>query len=144
MRLALHTDFSLRIMMYLASISSEERATTPGLAARFNVSENHLHKVVQTLSRLGVVHSSPGRNGGIRLAYPAATISIGWLIREMEGAGKLVDCAIGPCPLTPACTLKGALARAEEAFFNSLDAITLADVVSDRRTASILRFIRSA
>jgi len=142
MRLALHTDFSLRIMMFLASMESEELTTTRALAEKFKVSENHLHKVVQSLVRLSVIQSTPGRNGGIRLAHPSGTISVGWLIRELEGMGNLVDCSIGPCPLNPACVLKGALARAEAAFFSALDPITLADVVSERRTSSILQFMR--
>ncbi|MBP0600651.1 Rrf2 family transcriptional regulator [Herbaspirillum sp. LeCh32-8] len=142
MRLALHTDFSLRVMMFLASMEAEERATTRALAEKFKVSENHLHKVVQSLARLGVIQSTAGRNGGIRLAHPAKAISVGWLIRELEGIGKLVDCTIGPCPLNPACVLKGALARAEAAFFGALDPVTLADVVSERRTTSILQFMR--
>lgn len=144
MRLALHTDFSLRVLLYLASLNDDERATTPELAEKFQVSPHHLQKVVQTLAKLGLVHSTAGRNGGIEMAQPASVIRLGWLIRELESFGNLVDCSVGPCPLAPACTLKGLLQEAEQAFFDSLDKHTLADAMSDKGMVNVLLYMKRA
>lgn len=144
MRLALHTDFSLRVLLYLASLTEGERTTTPVLAEKFQVSPHHLQKVVQTLVRLGLVNSTAGRGGGIALGQPASVIRLGWLVRELESSGKLVDCSVGPCPLAPACVLKGLLHRAEQAFFDALDKHTLADAIADQSMVNVLLFMKRA
>ena len=130
MRLSMHTDFSLRVLMYLGSLEPARLATTPTIAARFNVSVNHLQKVVQTLRKLGLIATAQGNGGGLRLAIPASRIKLGWLVRQLESSGALVDCARGPCPLANGCILKRTLDAAESAFFNKLDEATLADALA--------------
>ena len=130
MRLAMHTDFSLRVLMYLGSLEPARLATTPIIAQRFNVSVNHLQKVVQTLRKLGLIATVQGNGGGMRLAVPANRIRLGWLVRQLESSGALVDCARGPCPLANGCVLKRALDAAELAFFDKLDEATLADAMA--------------
>jgi Rrf2 family nitric oxide-sensitive transcriptional repressor len=130
MHLALHTDFSLRILMYLGSLAPAERATTPEIAARFNVSLHHLQKVVLTLRKLRLVETMQGHGGGMRLAVPARQIRLGAVARQLESSGALVDCARGPCPLNRCCLLKSALDAAEQAFFAKLDEWTLADALA--------------
>lgn len=142
MRLTLHTDYALRVVIYLASLGSGERATTPGLAKKFHISANHLHKVVRTLGQLGLIHSTAGRNGGITLSQPAEAVRLGWLVKALEGYGQLVDCTVGPCPLTPACGLKRMLYDAELAFFDALDRHTLADAVSRAEIRNIIQFMK--
>lgn len=129
MRLSLHTDFSLRVLMYLAALPSDELTGTPALAERFNVSANHLQKVVQTLRKLSLVETWKGNGGGIRLAVDPTTIRLGNLIRSLESSGELVDCTNGPCPLQSACVLKVALDDAETHFFERLNLRTLADTL---------------
>jgi Rrf2 family transcriptional regulator, nitric oxide-sensitive transcriptional repressor len=144
MRLSLHTDFSLRVLMYLCSLGEGERATTPALSGQFKVSQNHLQKVVQNLVHLGLVNSTAGRGGGILLAQPPAAVRLGWLIRQLESSGQLVDCSVGPCPLAPACTLRSFLDEAEAAFFELLDRHTLADTVAAHDMVQVLSFMKRA
>lgn len=130
MRLNLHTDFSLRVLMALAVMPPVEQITTQALAQQFGVSGHHLQKVVQTLRRLELVETTQGRGGGLRLAKAARSIRLGALVRSLESSGELVDCSNGPCPLMRGCILKGILNQAEEVFFRHLDEHTLADTVA--------------
>jgi Rrf2 family nitric oxide-sensitive transcriptional repressor len=113
--------------MHLA-VNPGRRLTIAEVANRFGISKNHLMKVAQTLSGMGVIDSVPGRNGGMILARPAKAISLGEIARPLESGTALVECFPGgqdQCLITRACRLKGALAEAREAFFAVLDGWTL-------------------
>ncbi len=132
MQLTKHTDISLRVLMYLAAFP-EELGTVREIAERFNVSRNHLVKVVHRLGSLGYLNSVQGRGGGIALARPPRDIVVGKVVRDMEATLNVIDCAGTNCPMTPACLLKGALNRATVAFLKTLDGYTVADLVRNRR-----------
>jgi len=134
MKLTSHTDFALRLLMSLAVVE-ERLVTIEELATRHGLSRNHLMKVAQTLVSLGYVTGVRGRSGGLRLARPASTIRMGEVIRALEDDVALVEClGDGPttCILTGACVLTHTMGRAMEAFFASLDEVTLADLVAPR------------
>lgn len=126
------TDLGLRIVMRLAVLDPEEPASTARLAEQLRVSPTHAAKVVTALSKLGVVETRRGRRGGLRLATDAGAISVGRLVRDLEGAKEVVECeGSNPCPLRSGCRLRSALARAKEAFYASLDPLTIGDVVAE-------------
>jgi Rrf2 family transcriptional regulator, nitric oxide-sensitive transcriptional repressor len=129
MQLTGFTDLALRILMRLAVAEKDGTATTGELAAQLNVSYAHATKVVTALSGLGLVDARRGRRGGLRLADEAHTISIGHVVRQLEGAREVVECeGSNPCPLRGGCRLRTALRAAQEAFFATLDPLTVADV----------------
>ncbi len=115
MRLSLSTDFSLRLLMYLAAAEDGVWVTSPEVAE---------------LVRAGYLEASQGRAGGVRLAMEPAAIRLGTVVAHLEGSGCLVDCMRGPCPLAGRCILKGVLDGAERGFIAALDRYTLADVVA--------------
>jgi len=132
MQLSTHTDYALRLLMYLAMAEDGSPATVQDVAQRYRVSANHMAKVVQTLVQLGHVHSRRGRGGGLSLAQPAETIDVGSLVRQIENL-TLLEC-FGPnsaCPIDPACRLKGLLGRAQEAFLATLDGHTIAELAGN-------------
>ena len=134
MRLTSHTDFALRLLMSLA-VMEERLVTIEELAARHRLSRNHLMKVAQTLVGLGYVTGVRGRTGGLKLAKPASAIRMGEVVRALEDDTALVEClGDGPttCILSGACLLTHTMGRAMEAFFASLDEVTLADLVAPR------------
>ncbi len=143
MRLSLYTDFSLRLLMYLAAAESGAWTRTPDVARAFGISLNHLQKAVQGLVRAGYVEALQGRAGGVRLAKEPDAIRLGAVVAHLEGSGCLVDCERGPCPLARKCILKVALDGAERVFIRELDRFTLADVVV-RQTGSVLRELIAA
>jgi Rrf2 family nitric oxide-sensitive transcriptional repressor len=134
MRLTFHSDYSLRVLMYLATFP-DRLATAEGIASAYGISHHHIMKVVQRLARAGFVETMRGRSGGIRLALPANQITVGAVIRATEEDFDLVECFRNEraCCITPACRLKGALRAALAAYLQVLDDWTLSDLVVNRR-----------
>jgi Rrf2 family nitric oxide-sensitive transcriptional repressor len=130
MRLALHTDYALRTLLYLAT--RRGRATVNEIAEFYGISANHLGKVVHQLGRLGYVHNVRGPRGGIGLAREAAAITVGGVVRDFEGRNvHLLECVETPgvCVIQPGCSLRGVLAEAERRQMAYLDSVTLASLV---------------
>ncbi|WP_328719483.1 Rrf2 family transcriptional regulator [Streptomyces sp. NBC_00247] len=131
MRLTRFTDVALRVLMRLAVTKNGEAPTTREVASVMRVPYTHTAKVVARLQHLGLVEARRGRGGGLALTGAGRTASVGGLVRELEGAGDVVECeGDTPCPLLAACRLRGALRRAQEAFFTELDPLTVTDLVA--------------
>jgi Rrf2 family transcriptional regulator, nitric oxide-sensitive transcriptional repressor len=132
MKLTSFTDYSLRVLMYLA-LDRDRLATIQEIAQAYGISENHLMKVVHTLARSGLIESVRGKGGGVRLAREPDQIVVGHVVREAEGDGAPVICFSdgNACCITPQCQLAGVLANAFAAFYAHLDAYTLADLLRD-------------
>jgi Rrf2 family nitric oxide-sensitive transcriptional repressor len=129
-RLNRSTDIGLRVLM-LAAARPDDLLTIDGLASAVAVPRNHLAKVVQRLQHLGLLATVRGRNGGVRLAAGADRASVGRLVRDLEGDTEVVECGGDtPCPLNAGCRLRGALRAAQEAFYVSLDPITIGDLTA--------------
>ncbi|WP_026120876.1 RrF2 family transcriptional regulator [Nocardiopsis potens] len=131
MRLTKFTDLSLRAVMRLAASGGDEPLTTREVAEGMDVPYTHTAKAVTRLRELGVVEARRGRGGGLVLTPFGMRASLGWLVRELEGEGEVVECeGEAPCPLRAACRLRGALREAQQAFYASLDGLTVADLVA--------------
>ncbi|WP_417398148.1 RrF2 family transcriptional regulator [Gimesia chilikensis] len=133
MQLTIQTDYALRTLMYLAS--RDDRATVAEVAALYDISANHVAKVVNQLSRFGYIRSVRGLGGGIELAVPLDEIRLGEVIERFEGNLHLLECVgtEGVCVIQPFCKLKGVLAEAERLQREYLNSVTLADVAPSRR-----------
>lgn len=130
MRLAEYTDYTLRVLMYCAT-HADERVTIAGLAERHGLSRNHLMKIVNDLARNGLLETTRGRSGGLRLRKDPASIRVGDVVRASETDFRLVECfepGSNECSLTPSCRLKGVFQSALKAYFHELDRATLADI----------------
>jgi Rrf2 family nitric oxide-sensitive transcriptional repressor len=139
MRLTRHTDYAMRVLLYLGA-RPERVCTIAEMARAYGISQNHLMKVVHQLGKAGHVTSVRGRHGGIRLASDPSAINVGAVMRASEtqaGADglALLDCP--QCPIAPACGLTSVVDEALAAFFAVLERHTLADLL-DRRTDVLL------
>jgi len=126
------SDYSLRLVVYLGCHPGQ-LVSTDEVSRAFGISRHHLVKVVQTLTDLGVVEAQRGRGGGMRLAVRPTDLNVGWLVRRTEPHFNLVECfdpATNTCPIAPACGLKGALQRAQQAFLDVLDEYTLDQILT--------------
>jgi Rrf2 family nitric oxide-sensitive transcriptional repressor len=134
MRLTVHTDYALRMLMYLA-VKQDGLATISEIAARYGISKNHLMKVAYRLGTAGYIDTVRGRGGGLRLARPATAIGLGDIVRQTEPDMALVPCfkpVEANCAILPSCALRGALGRAGVAFLGVLDEYSLGDLVKQR------------
>ncbi|WAU80045.1 Rrf2 family transcriptional regulator [Streptomyces sp. Qhu-G9] len=130
MRLLRSTDLALRVLMRLA-VTEGTTPTTREVAAAMEVPYTHAAKVVAELQHLGLLDARRGRGGGLALTGEGRTASVGAVVRAFEGDGDVVDCeGSAPCPLNTGCRLRGALRRAQEAFYASLDPLTVTDMVA--------------
>ena len=130
MRLSEYTDYTLRVLMYCAA--HRDRLVTIGeLAEQHGLSKNHLMKVVNDLARQGLLETTRGRGGGLRLLAEPETIRVGDVVRATETDFRLVECfdaSTNACTLSPSCRLKHLFDDALVAYFKALDGATLADV----------------
>ena len=140
MKLTTFSDYTLRVLMFLA-LNRDRLATIPEIAAAYDISENHLMKVVHQLALAGVIETLRGKGGGIRLALEPEDIRLGQIIRTSEGSTPIVECLSddgGACRIAPACRLTAVLVRAFDALFATLDEYTLADLVCAPRSLNAL------
>ena len=131
MRLTNYTDYALRSLVFLG-LRRGESVTIPDIAVAFDISENHLRKVIRSLSQAGLVETTRGRNGGLRLGKAPEQIRIGSVVRMMEEDFSLVHCmGSGFCRIQGVCRLQGFFIEALEAWFTVLDGYTLADALKN-------------
>jgi Rrf2 family nitric oxide-sensitive transcriptional repressor len=136
MRLTTFTDYSLRVLLYVAH-AAEGRATIAEVARAFDISEHHLVKVVHALGRMGVLRNSRGRGGGLRLAGPPSGINVGKVVRATESiaVAECFDAEHNTCALAGRCRLEGILHEAVDAFHAVLDRYTLEDLLAHSGSA---------
>jgi Rrf2 family nitric oxide-sensitive transcriptional repressor len=133
MKLTRFTDYSLRVLIYLG-LKDDGRVTIKEISEAYNISRNHLMKVVSLLTRMGYVDARRGPGGGIALAREAGDIVIADVVRDMEDDLNLVECFCdeGSCIIKPVCELKSALNRALSAYLDTLEDYTLMDLLEPR------------
>ena len=133
MQLTLYTDYSLRSLIYL-EVHSGKLCTISEIAEYYQVSRNHMVKVVHNLSQKGYIRSVRGKGGGLSLALKAKDINIGDVVRDTEPHFNVVECfdpQSNSCTVEPLCRLKPILGKATNAFLSILDKYTLADMLKD-------------
>ena len=140
MKLTLHTDYALRMLVYLA-VNRDGSTRVADVAESYGISRNHLLKVALRLGRLGYLTTVRGRSGGIALAQKPEEINLGEVVRQMEDGFALVECMRadgGVCAISPACRLKGIVRKAVEAFLSVFDDYSLADIAGNREVLAEL------
>ncbi|SIS58383.1 Rrf2 family transcriptional regulator [Alicyclobacillus vulcanalis] len=129
MNLTLFTDYALRVLIYAANQPQGRLVQVDEIARVYGISRNHLTKAVHRLGQAGYLETVRGRGGGMRLALPAEEIRIGEVVRAMEDDFAVVGCfADASCVLLPGCRLRRALGEAVDAFLETLNRYTLAEV----------------
>ena len=139
MQITRYTDYSLRTLLYLSGLRNDDLATITEIAEAYDISRNHVVKVVHNLGKLGYVFTQRGRAGGLRLGMEPSDINIGKLMRQLESNLRPVDCE--GCPLEKNCSLFGVLHKAVAAYLKELDKYTLADVIKDSSTEKQIHFL---
>ncbi|RFU47819.1 Rrf2 family transcriptional regulator [Paraburkholderia sp. DHOC27] len=158
MRLTDYTDYSLRVMLYLA-VRGEGLSTIQDISDAYGISKNHLMKVVQRLGELGWVETVRGRNGGLRLFDHSSALTVGEVVRATESDFALVACFHARngaqdgqgsphnerhCVIESQCRLKGVLERARHAFLSELDGHTIGELAEPAGPlAALLRIGRT-
>ncbi len=133
MKLTAFTDYSLRLLMYVA-VNDDRLVSIREVAEVFSISRNHLMKIVHELGKGKYLQTVRGKNGGFRLGKPARDINLGTLVRYTEDDLSVVECfgeKESQCKIIELCMLAGVLQMALDSFFDVLDRHTLEDLTED-------------
>ena len=132
MQLTQFTDYSLRVLIYLAG-KTDGLTTVTEIAEYHGISRNHLVKVIHNLALSGFIATTRGRNGGMVLSRPPSEIVLGDVVRNTEPNFDIAECfdsANNSCIITPTCGLKSIFREAQRGFINAMDKYTLADAIA--------------
>lgn len=146
MRLSRFTDYSLRVLIYVAA-APDGRATIGEIARAFRISEHHLVKVVHFLGRHGLLRNSRGRKGGLRLARPPEEINVAMVVHLTEAGSMPAECfdkKTNTCLLVGGCGLQRVLREAVRSFYDALERHTVADLSVRPRKLEALFELRTA
>ena len=146
MRLTLHTDYALRVLLYVG-LNRDTLTTIPEIVLHFDISTGHVMKVVQRLAKKGYLQTIRGKKGGMRLARGPTEISVGGVVRDMEQELGVLGCLqdkAGYCRIEECCLLRSALREATNAFLTTLDQYTVADLLQPRHALARLLRINGA
>lgn len=139
MRLTSYSDYSLRVLLYLA-LRPDEISTVQEIADGYDISKNHLMKVVNNLTQTGYVTSIRGRSGGLKLAYKPNEICLGEVVRQTEDDFRIVECfnpETNSCKISSDCKLQKILQEALVSFLTVLDQYTLQDLLSPSSVSTL-------
>ena len=143
MRLTRFSDIGLRVLIYLERAGERPHPVTVAeIATQFDIPLNHLVKVVGHLAKAGWVRAMRGRNGGLRLAADPQVLTVGQVLRELEGDEEIVDCEGTKCALSLDCQLRGVLRAGMRAFYREMDRYTLARITEGSTGEQIVRMHR--
>ena len=131
MQLTRQTDYAIRVMMFLGIQQDSRLVTISDIAYPFDISRNHLMKIVHKLGQKEYIQTVRGKYGGMRLEREAASVRLGDLVRDFETTLDVVDCKKLTCPITGSCDLKPIMQRAQEAFLAVIDEYTLKDLLNN-------------
>ncbi len=143
MHVTRYTDYSLRVLIYLA-MQDDRLSTIQEIADSYDISRNHLMKIVHQLNKNGYIETVRGKKGGMRLHMAPSDINIGVLVRETEQDLNIVECfpANDACKISPVCGLKGMFGEALDAFMKSLDQYTLEDVIPRTHRSRLVQILQ--
>ena len=144
LKLTKKADYGLMALKYLA-----EHPETPALSAKdvadaYGIPAQLLAKILQRLTKTGLLRSSAGMNGGYALARDPRQISAFEVIHAIDGPLFLTSCTKGtkPCDLTPNCTIKEPLARVNETIIGVLKSISIHDLAEQEQAAAKARDVQ--
>lgn len=140
MKISTKGRYALRLMLDLACGDSQQPVPIRSIAARQEISEKYLEQIISVLSRAGLVKSSRGSQGGYRLVKSPEELTVGVILRQIEGSLVPVSCMEdrpNQCPRADTCATLDVWQEIDEAVNRVIDRITLADLVANhnRKTA---------
>ena len=142
MKLSKRSEYGLRALLDLAAHTDQGPQRLRNLAERNNIPVKFLEQIFVTLRNTGVVRSQVGAHGGYALGRPAGEITLGQVIRALDGTIAPVGCvsviAYEPCtcPDESTCALRAAMNQVRDAIVAVVDCMSLADAISCGKASS--------
>lgn len=127
------TDYAIRVVLALAKQPQGTRLSSASIGKKMLIPAAFLSRIVAELAQAGVVHTFPGRDGGLQLARPAEEISLRDIVELMEGPLLLSECMLGEqaCPFEEACPVRTRWDRLQQAILDELSRTNFAELVGE-------------
>lgn len=139
MKLSTKGRYGLRALIDLAMFSDNENVSIASISARQNISESYLEQLIAKLRKAGLVVSVRGAGGGYKLAKQAEEISVGDILRALEGNLDLVDCPglkeESGCGGSEFCVTKYVWQRINDSINQTVDEIKLSQLIEESKYA---------
>ncbi|GHE81568.1 RrF2 family transcriptional regulator [Thalassotalea profundi] len=133
MQLTRHTDYGIRILIYLALLPKEDKASIDTISALYDISRNNVNKIVHQLGKAKVIETRRGKGGGFFLDQHPENINLGDVVMLLENTLEVIDCENQKCRILPACSFKGIINEASTAFIDVLRKYTLDDLIKSSK-----------
>jgi Rrf2 family protein len=137
MKLSTKGRYGLRAVLDLAVHADEEAVALSQIAERQGISMNYLEQLIAKLKKAGIVTGIRGAQGGYKLAAPAEEISVGAILRALEGNLNPVDCSEmnkgGMCSNSDSCVTKYVWKRISDSINDAVDSIKLSELVAESK-----------
>lgn len=138
MKLSTKGRYGLRAVLDLAVHSDEDAVALSQIAERQGISMNYLEQLIAKLKRAGIVKSTRGAQGGYMLALSAEEISVGDILRALEGDLNPVECSVvgnaeSNCSNADSCVTKYVWKRISDSINDAVDGIKLSDLVAESK-----------
>jgi Rrf2 family protein len=135
LRFTKQVDYGLMAMQHVAVHHGDGAVGVKQIADEFQIPRELLAKVLQRLARSGLLVSQTGPHGGYRLALVPAEVTVGQVIRALEGPVAIVSCMTDHrCPQTSCCSLRKPARKIQTAITDLLDTLTLAELIGEERS----------
>ncbi|MDR2633124.1 MAG: Rrf2 family transcriptional regulator [Treponema sp.] len=142
MRISTKGRYSLEALLYMALLPEGEYASTRIIAENTGLSDGYLEQLFIPLRRAGIVQGIRGPQGGYLIGKPVTTITVGDVLRAVEGSLELVDCVRSKlCPIQDSCISRLTWNELYQEINECVDAITLYDLVEAYHALDTLEYV---
>jgi Rrf2 family protein len=138
LRLTKRADYGLMAIHFIASHGEDGAVSAKRIAEQFRIPPERLAKILQRLAKKGLITGHNGPKGGYVLTRPAARVTVGQVVRALEGPIRIVSCMTGDedCPQYTNCNLRTPVQRLQASISDLLDQMTLADLAAGAAPAA--------
>lgn len=129
------TDYAVRVVLALAKRGDEARLSSNQIQQEMLIPRAFMSRIVAQLSRMGLINTFPGRDGGLTLPRPASQITLRDIVEAFEGPILLSEClqvkGEDDCPFQTNCPVRPKWGRVQVAMLREMAAITFEDLVQE-------------
>ena len=132
LRFTKRADYGLMAIHYIAIHDGLGTVSTKRIAEEFGIPPELLAKILQRLAKRGLIVSQNGPRGGYVLAHRPTEITVGDVVRALEGPINIVSCLEhGECPQMERCNLRRPIQKVQVAISQVLDTMSLAELTGE-------------
>ena len=133
LRFTKRADYGLMAVHYIAAHGDDGAVSAKRIAEQFNIPQERLAKILQRLAKKKLITSHNGPKGGYVLTRAPGEITVGQVVRALEGPVRIVSCMVedDDCPQFSRCNLRRPVQKIQASISSVLDTMTMAELTAD-------------